>query len=178
MNNLSAKDMTIAALSTALMCILGPLTIPIGPVPVTLINFIICLTVIVIGTRSATISVAVYLLIGLMGLPVFSGFSGGFTKLAGPTGGYLIGYLFIPLIGGIFIKFFKERFVLTTLGMIVATMVLYTFGTLWFMFMMKCGLIYALTICVLPFIPFDIIKIILAVFTGNAIKKALNSQRF
>jgi biotin transport system substrate-specific component len=177
MNKLTPKEMTIAALSTAIMCIVGPLTIPIGPVPVTLINFIICLTVIVIGARSATISVAIYLLIGLIGLPVFSGFSGGLAKLAGPTGGYLIGYLFIPVIGGIFMKIFKEKYIFTGLGLILATAVLYFFGTLWFIIMMKCDVAYALTICVLPFIPFDLIKIVLAIIVGSAIKKALKFQR-
>ena len=178
MNKITAKEMTIAALATALMCVLGPLTIPIGPVPVTLVNFIICLAVIILGARPATISVAVYLLIGMIGLPVFSGFSGGIGKLAGPTGGYLIGYLFIPIIGGLFIKLFKGKALFTALGLILATAVLYTFGTLWFMILMKCSFIYALTICVLPFLPFDIIKIVLAIVAGSAINKALNKQRY
>ena len=87
------KDMTITALMTALICVLGPFSLPIGPVPIALTNFVIFITLYVIGMKRGLIAVALYLLIGLIGLPVFSGFGAGIGKLVGPTGGYLIGYL-------------------------------------------------------------------------------------
>ena len=104
---LTTKQMTLIALMTALTCILGPLSIPLpfSPVPISFTNLVLYFSVFVLGTKFSTISYIVYLLIGLVGLPVFSGFSGGFAKLAGPTGGYLIGFLFmIPLTGILFEK--------------------------------------------------------------------------
>ena len=81
--------MTIIALMTAVTCILGPLSIPLpfSPVPISFTNLAIYFSVFVLGTYSATVSYLVYLLMGMVGLPVFSGFSGGFGKLAGPYRG-------------------------------------------------------------------------------------------
>ena len=89
-SKVSIYQMAAAALMTALMCALGPLSIPIGPVPISLTNFVIYIAIYLLGTKSGTISYCLYLLIGMVGLPVFSGYSGGLSKLAGPTGGYLM----------------------------------------------------------------------------------------
>ena len=92
MNNTSKTSfLTTTAIMTAVMCILGPLSIPIGPVPITLTNLAIYLAMYILGTKRGSAAVCLYLLIGLAGLPVFSGFTGGPGKLLGPTGGYLIG---------------------------------------------------------------------------------------
>ena len=96
--------MSVTALMAAAMCVLGPLTVPIGAVPISLANFVICLTAWLLGPKFGTLSVAVYLLIGLVGVPVFSGYGAGIAKLAGPTGGYLVGYLLLAFIGGLFIE--------------------------------------------------------------------------
>ena len=87
-------QMALIAVMAAITCILGPLSIPIpiSPVPISLTNLAIYLTVCLLGWKFGTISYLIYLLIGIAGLPVFSGFSSGFAKLLGPTGGYLIGY--------------------------------------------------------------------------------------
>ena len=87
--------MAVTALMTAVTCILAPLSIPIGPVPISLTNFAIYLSLYLLDWKKGTISYILYLLLGLVGLPVFSGFTGGIGKLAGPTGGYIIG--FIPM---------------------------------------------------------------------------------
>ena len=79
--------------------------------------------------KAGTISYLVYLLIGLVGVPVFSGFTGGPAKLAGPTGGYLVGFLFMALIAGYFIDRFSRNHILQVLGMILGTAVCYLFGT-------------------------------------------------
>ena len=88
-------QMTLIAVMAAITCILGPLSIPIpiSPVPISLTNLAIYLTVCLLGWKFGTISYLIYLLIGIAGLPVFSGFSSGFAKLLGPTGGYLIGFI-------------------------------------------------------------------------------------
>ena len=79
-------EMTVTALMTAVTCILAPLSIPIGPVPISFTNLAIYLSLYLLGWKRGTISYLVYLLIGLVGVPVFSGFTGGIGKLAGPTG--------------------------------------------------------------------------------------------
>ena len=100
---LTTYQMAVTALMAAAMCVLGPLTVPIGAIPISLANFVICLTAWLLGPKFGTLSVAVYLLIGLVGVPVFSGYGAGIAKLAGPTGGYLVGYLLLAFIGGLFI---------------------------------------------------------------------------
>ena len=87
--------LTATALMTAVTCILAPLSVPIGPVPISLTNFVIFLSLYLLNWKKGTLSLLIYLLLGLAGLPVFSGFAGGIAKLAGPTGGYIIG--FIPM---------------------------------------------------------------------------------
>ena len=81
------KSMVLMALFAALTCVLAPLSIPIGPVPISFTNLVIYFSLYVLGWQRATITYLVYLLLGLVGLPVFSGFAGGIGKLAGPTGG-------------------------------------------------------------------------------------------
>ena len=85
-------EITMTALMAAVTCILAPLSIPIGPVPISFTNLAIYLSLYLLGWKRGTISYLIYLLIGLIGLPVFSGFTGGVGKLAGPTGGYIIGF--------------------------------------------------------------------------------------
>ena len=130
---LTTKQMTLIALMTALTCILGPLSIPLpfSPVPISFTNLVLYFSVFVLGTKFSTISYIVYLLIGLVGLPVFSGFSGGPAKVAGPTGGYLVGFVFLTVIAGFFVEHFKGKLSFAVLGMVLGTIVCYLFGTIW-----------------------------------------------
>lgn len=161
------------ALMTALMCVLGPISFPIGPIPVSLTNFVIYLSVFILGTKGATVSTLVYLLLGAAGLGVFSGYAGGIGKIAGPTGGYLIGFVFMVIICGIVMEKSHSNTVITIIGMIVGTLVCYAFGTAWFVIQMQCNIWYALTVCVFPFLVFDLIKILVATALGKTVRKAL-----
>ena len=87
-------DITTIAIMAALMCILGPMSIPIGLVPISFTNLVIYITVYLLGRKKGVISYVIYLLLGVFGLPVFSGYSSGLAKLGGSTGGYLIGFIF------------------------------------------------------------------------------------
>lgn len=165
--------MTTCALMAALMCALCPLSVPIGPIPVSLSILVILLTVVILGPKCALISYAVYLLLGAAGMPVFSGFQGGLAKLIGPTGGYLIGFLPMILVAGLFYKKSNGNLLFTILGMILGTAVDYVFGTVWFVVLMKCEIGYALSVCVYPFIPFDLAKIALAAVFGKLVRDAL-----
>ena len=94
------ERLTRTALAAAVICILGPLSVPIpvSPVPLSLTHLGIYLAAYTLGRKDATAATLIYLLLGAVGLPVFSGFSGGFAKLAGPTGGYLLGFVILTFV--------------------------------------------------------------------------------
>lgn len=165
--------MTETALMAAVLCILGPLALPIGPVPISLATFAVLLAAYVIGPIKSAISCLIYLAVGAIGLPVFSGFQGGFAKLAGPTGGYLLGYLFLALIAGYFIQHFNNKTWMHFIGMCLGTAVLYAIGTFWLAHVAGLSFGEAIAAGVLPFIPGDIIKMIVAIVLGRHIRTRL-----
>lgn len=163
---------------TAITCILAPFSvpIPISPVPISLTNLVLLISVYVLGWKDATVSFLIYLLIGAAGLPVFSGFAGGLGKIAGPTGGYLVGFIFMTIIAGLFVGHFPDRRSLIVIGMALSTAVTYLFGTAWLAFQMEIPFTAALSIGVLPYLPGDTAKIILAVVTGPILRSRLHSR--
>lgn len=169
------QDMAVTGLMTAVLCIAAPFSIPIpvSPVPISLTNFIIFIAIYVLGIKNGTLSVLIYLILGAAGLPVFSAFSGGPGKLAGPTGGYLIGFLFLALIQGLFLKSFPERKAAPVIGMILGMAVCYAFGTAWLAWQMNQGFAAALGIGVLPYLPGDAVKIIAAAASGPKLRAAV-----
>ncbi len=176
MRNESVKTMTMCAIMAALMCILGPMSIPIGAVPISFTNLVIYLAVYLLGTKMGCVSYLIYLLLGVVGLPVFSGYTGTIAKLAGPTGGYLIGFILLALISGIVLEKTDRNIILSYLGMAAGTAVAYLFGTVWFVIQAQCTVSYALSVCVMPFIPFDLIKMVVAIVLGKAVFAALKKS--
>ena len=164
--------MAVTAVMAAIICVLSPLSIPIGPVPISFANLAIYFAVYLLGWKMGTCSLLIYILIGLIGVPVFSGFTGGFAKLLGPTGGYIIGYIPMAIISGLFIEKSDNKLV-HFLGMVLGLAVCYALGTAWFCYEAGAGLHKALGACVIPFIPGDLIKIIAAVILGPVIRRAL-----
>ncbi len=169
----NTKEIAMIALMTAVTCILGPLSIPIGPVPISFTNLAIYLSVILLGARRGTISYLVYLLIGLVGVPVFSSFTGGPGKLFGPTGGYLIGFIFLAFIMGIFVDRFQGRIPMYFSGMVLGTAVTYAFGTVWLAYQAGMSMPAAVAAGVLPFLPGDFAKMIIAALAGPVIRKQI-----
>lgn len=174
---MTVKDMTLTAVIAALLCIAGPLSIAAGPVPLSLATFAVYLAGAILGKKWGTAAAGLYLLIGIIGVPVFSGFTGGFQKLAGVTGGYLVGYLpcaFLTGLGAERAKKEGRKWVLPAM-MVLGTVILYGIGTAWFMIQTGNALGAALGLCVLPFLPGDAVKIaaasILAPIVGKAIEK-------
>ena len=162
------KKIVLIGLMTAVTCILGPLSIPLpfSPGPISLTNFAIFLAVFILGMKDATISFIIYLLLGAVGVPVFSAFSGGLGKLVGPTGGYLFGFIFLALIMGFFMEHFDRKIVPTIIGMIIGMAVCYIFGTVWLAKLMSLSFNEALALGVLPYLAGDVAKIIIAVIIG------------
>lgn len=177
MKKMTVYQMAACALFSALMCVLGPMSVPIGPIPVTLTNLVIYLAVYLLGMKFAFVSTLVYLLLGAVGMPVFSGAQGGLAKLVGPTGGFLVGFLFVALIGGFFVDKFRGKTLYAIAGLVLGTAVLYVFGTVWFVVLMKCEIGYALRACVIPFVPFDLGKIVIAALLGQAVRTGLQRAK-
>lgn len=164
------------ALMAAIISVLGPLSVPLPftPVPVSFAILAVYLTTYLLGAKTGTLSVIIYILIGLAGLPVFSGFTGGAAKLVGPTGGYIIGFIFIALIGGFFADKFGGKFVMSLVGMVLGTAVCYLFGSLWLAYQMGLTLKQALIGGVVPYIAFDCVKMVFAVLLGKQVKPLIN----
>lgn len=165
--------MAIIGVMAAVICILGPLSIPIGVVPISFTNLAIYFVLYALGMKKGTISYIIYILIGFVGLPVFSGFTSGPSKLLGPTGGYIIGFIFMALIAGFFIDRFSDKWYLCFAGMVLGTAVCYAFGTIWLSYQANLSASKALAAGVIPFIPGDLVKILIATFIGSQIRKRL-----
>ena len=171
----SVKQLALVGLMAAVICVLGPwaLNIPVSPVAISLGTLAIYFVVSVLGMKLGTISVMIYILLGLAGVPVFTNFTGGPGKLFGPSGGYIIGYIFLALIAGFFVdKFGTNQFVCFA-GMVSGTIVLYIFGTFWMGYQMDLTFTQALMAGVVPYIPGDLIKIVIAMTVGGQIRKRL-----
>lgn len=151
--------MCVTAIFAALICIAAPFSVNIGSlVPISLATLAVYVVSGLLDVKSSVAAVAVYILLGAVGVPVFSGFSGGVQKLFGVTGGYIIGYLALAFI----VSFVTERSgkkYSYPLSMLAGTAVLYLIGTVWFIFQTKTSVGAALMSCVVPFIPGDLVKI-------------------
>lgn len=153
-------DLVFMALFAAVICVVAPFSIPFGAIPVSLTNFVLYFSLYFLGWKKGMVTYLVYLLIGTSGFPVFSGFTGGISKLAGPTGGYLIGFIALMIIAGWFIEHFPRNIWLCILGMVLGTVITYGIGTFWFCFSTQTTVSQALIVCVIPFLPWDLIKIV------------------
>ena len=173
------KQMVLIALMTAVTCVLGPLSIPLpfSPVPISLTNFAIFLAIFVLGMKSGTISFIIYLLLGAIGVPVFSSFRGGLQVLAGPTGGYLIGVIFLALIMGFALEHFDRKLVPTIIGMIIGMAVCYAFGTVWLAKLLSLSFKEGLMMGVIPYLAGDAAKIIIAAIVGPKLYGATQKIR-
>lgn len=171
------SQMALVGLMTAIICIIAPfsLTLPFSPVPLSLGTMAIYFCVIVLGTKRGVISVVIYILLGLAGLPVFSNFTGGAGTLFGPTGGYILGYVFMALTCGLFVNKYFPNIALCTIGMLLGTAVCYLFGTVWLAYQASMNFSQALLAAVIPFLPGDIIKLMAAIPLGFQIRKRLRS---
>ena len=176
---IKTKQMVLIALMTAVTCVLGPLSIPLpfSPVPISLTNFAIFLAIFVLGMKNGTISFIIYLLLGAVGVPVFSSFRGGLQVLAGPTGGYLIGFIFLALIMGFALDHFDRKLVPTIIGMIIGMAVCYAFGTVWLAKLLSLSFKEGLIMGVIPYLAGDVAKIIIAAIVGPKLYGATQKIR-
>ncbi len=173
----TVKDMVLCALLAAMTGILSQIGIPIGEIPINLALFSVYLAGGLLGSYKGAVSMVVYVMMGAMGLPVFSNFRGGLSVLAGPTGGYILGYLFAALVVGMVSTYWGDAFWKMAIGMTGGLALCYLFGTIWFVLLTGKGLAAALSTCVIPFLPGDAVKIISAAILVPELKKAINLSR-
>lgn len=198
MENVSSKTLSLVycGIFVALIAVCSWISIPTA-IPFTLQTFAVCLASALLGTKRGTITVIVYILLGLVGVPVFSGFKSGPAALLGVTGGYIIGFIFTAIIVGLITEKLGKIIPIFTfaarrkngdklfnldmdptlpLAMILGIAVCYAFGTAWFINVYTntkepIGVIATLSMCVFPYLIPDICKIILAVILTKRLKK-------
>ena len=160
--NTRVRTLCVTALFTTLLAVGAWITIPVGIPPYTMQSFVLYCALWLLPFRQSFAAVALYLLMGAIGLPVFAGFQGGFGVLLGPTSGYLLGFLLMPLAMRMAKPTPASRMLFCALG----TLGCYLFGTIWYVFAYgECspeGVLAATVQCVLPFILPDAIKLVLA----------------
>lgn len=171
-NRFRAQPMVLCALFAALTAVCAQLVIHIGPVPISLSLLPVLLCAALMETKYSTLMTVLYLVMGLIGLPVFSGLTGGLGKLMGPTGGYIIGYIPCALITSLFIARRGRAWHAQALGMALGVLACYVLGTAWFMGLTHRTLGESLGLCVTPFLPGDAVKIALAVFLSIRLEPA------
>ena len=179
-SRLSTTDIALIALFAAIMAVCSWIMIP-ATVPFTMQTFGVFLAVGLLGGKRGTISIIVYLLLGAVGLPVFSGFTGGIGHILGPTGGYMVGFIFTALIMWLSERFFGKGTRALATSMVIGLIVCYAFGTAWFMSVYTkntgdIGLATALSWCVIPYIIPDVIKIILALMLTKRLRPFVDRQ--
>lgn len=174
----TVREITFTALFTALLAICSWISIPLT-VPITLQTFAVFAAILLLGTKCSFTAILAWILLGMAGVPVFSGFKGGIGVLAGVTGGYIVGFLICPFIALGVCKLFgklEDSVPVKALACVIALIVCYAFGSAWFILVYAKGgdavtIGYVLKICVLPFAVFDLIKIGIALFLENRAKK-------
>ena len=181
---MNARDLGYISLSTALITVSAWICLPVGEVPVTLQTAMIALTAGLLGFKRGTLAVIAYLLLGFIGVPVFAGFTGGAGKLLSPAGGYIVGFLPLAICVGIASDFLKNkgkgRVLRLCLATAVGLLLCYFLGTAWFVILsyqnsVKTGIWTALTVCVIPYLPFDVLKIALASYLTEKLSKFIKT---
>ena len=163
---LSVQDMVLIAVFTAIMAICSWISVSAGPVPFTLQTFAVFVTAALLGTKRGTIAVVVYILLGIIGVPV----------IAGPTGGFIVGFILTAIIIGLLMNLTNGKsevvkLVITVVAMVLGDVACFAIGTVWFMVVTNNTVAVALTYCVIPYIIPDIAKIVVATIIANRVKK-------
>ncbi len=170
----AAREIAYIAIAVSLITVCAWISIPVGTIPVTLQSLAVALTGALFGWKRGLAAVFVYILMGLIGIPVFSNF-GATNALFGVTGGYIFGFLFLALIPSLAkltpVKNAWGRTAIFYASMILGEAVLYFFGTVWYVYLSGATPVQALTVCVVPFIVPDLVKLAVAAFLAERMEK-------
>lgn len=171
---MSPREVARCGLSVALLAVASSVSLAIGPVPFTLQTLVLAMLPIALGGRTAVISVAVWVVLGAVGLPVFSGFSGGLSHIVGPTGGFIWGFLIGMVLAAAILRISAIlEHAREVLAVLVMLLVSYALGTLQAMVILNLDLVATLSVTVLPFVVPDAIKLVLGVSAGRVVRRAM-----
>ena len=171
---ITAKDMAYSGICAALLAISAWCAIPMHQVSYTMQSFAVFFALGLLGGRRGVISISIYLVMGLIGLPVFSGFRGGVGVLLGVTGGYIWGFLLAGLLYWAVTALFGQGFKARLAAMILGMLLCYGCGTVWYLRVYGGNLWAVLTACVLPYLLPDGVKIALALTLSGKLKRIVN----
>ncbi|MDR3240235.1 MAG: biotin transporter BioY [Clostridiales bacterium] len=171
-NNYSTARLVLCAFFAALGAALSQVSIPIGPIPITCTHLSIFLAAGMLGAKYAAASQAIFVSLGAIGLPVFSGFSGGIGVIAGPRGGFILGYIACAWLAGFMMDCMGRTAQKAMLAMLAGLLVNYGLGIAWYIFVSQAGFGAALTVCILPFLPGDALKIVLSAILVKRLRRA------
>lgn len=171
--------LSYSAICAAIIAASALVTLPVAVVPITLQSFAVCAVAGLLGWKWGLVSLSVYVLLGALGLPVFSGFGGGLGVLLGASGGYILGFFATVIIVGLSSNKFGKRLITITISMAFGMVACYVIGTLWFVFgyAPETNLASAILTCVVPFIIPDIIKILVAALLVTRLKPYLKHKK-
>nr|WP_319489557.1 biotin transporter BioY [uncultured Caproiciproducens sp.] len=177
---MKTKQLTMTAMFTTLTILFAQMILPLSftPVPLSLSLLPVYLSGAILPKKYAVYSQLVYLLIGAAGLPVFAGFKGGPGVLFGPTGGFLIAYPIMAFLTAWMLELLKKKTVVSCIpAMLAALAACYLCGSLFYVFVGHVGWMKSLSVTVLPFALFDIVKVAASALLAPAINKALIKSR-
>lgn len=179
-NKNKTRDIVFIALFAVLMAVCSWISIPTA-IPITMQTFAVFLTLNFLGGKKGTVSVCIYLLLGLIGLPVYANFTSGIGMLLGMTGGYMIGWIFSGLVMWLMEKLLGRKMWAQFVSMLAGLLVCYIAGTVWFMVVYAqssgpVGVWTALLWCVIPFVIPDLVKLGLALWLSQRLEKITRSM--
>lgn len=167
------RDMTLTAVFAALLCICSQIVIPLGVIPLTLQTAAVYITALALGPVRGIAAIGLYILLGAVGLPVFAGGTAGVGVLIGPTAGFLWGFLFVPLISGTLIgKMNQNRFLSYIIALLPGFLVVFGLGLLWLKYSLALTWSAAMMAGVIPYLPGDFAKIVLAAYVCRRLYRA------
>lgn len=168
------RSMVLASLMAALTAVGAYIHIPFGPVPIVLSTLFVILSGLLLGSRWGLASMALYLLVGAMGIPVFAGGRGGFAHFLGPTGGYLAGYLVSAWITGLISERADRFLIRDVIAVVIGSLTLYGCGVPWLKAVTQMSWFKTLLVGVTPFLIGDAIKASVAVILARSVRPMLN----
>ena len=178
--SMTASDLTYIAFFAALISVCAWIRLPLA-IPVTMQSFGVFAATVLLGGKRAFICITLYIFLGAIGLPVFSGFGGGPGILLGNTGGYIFGFLFIPILHWITESKFTNSMRASITSLLIGLLLCYTLGTVWYVLVYlknasAASLLSVMSVCVAPFILPDIIKLALAIILSKKTRKHIRKS--
>jgi biotin transport system substrate-specific component len=170
------RSVVLCSLMAGLMAAGAFIQVPIGPVPIVLTNLFVLLSGLLLGARWGAASAALYLLIGAIGLPVFSGGRGGLAHLFGPTGGYLFGFILSAWITGFISARFHRSVNGSVIAVILGSLIIYGPGVPWLKAITQMTWNKAWMVGMVPFLPGDALKAVAAVILFRSVRPILDRQ--